>query len=59
MATAEEQKKKMMLEVVTPYQVFYEGKPDTTTDDLDEMFKPMTVTEINYIGIGDFSGGLN
>lgn len=44
---------------VGQYQVFYEGKPDTTTDDLDEMFKPMTVTEINYIGIGDFSGGLN
>jgi len=26
MAAAEEQKKKMMLEVVTPYQVFYEGQ---------------------------------
>lgn len=43
---------------VGQYQVFYEGKPDTTTDDLDEIFRPLTVAEINYTGIGDFSAGL-
>ena len=40
------------------YRVFYEGKPDTSLDDLNEMISPLTIVSIDYQGIGDFAAGL-